>query len=74
MDGRTVVLKPLRGKVVCCLHSPSQGWHESMVGMKAWLSHTNDIYWLGMNASICNFGANCFVFAHIAPFNYMNWS
>lgn len=61
MDGRIVVLKYLRGKVLRCLHLI----HPGVDGIKAWAN--DSVYWLGMNASIRNFRANCLVCKNIAP-------
>ena len=48
-----LIPKPLRKKILHCLHSA----HQGVDGMKA---RANDsVYWPGMNASIWNFRANC---------------
>ena len=61
MDRRIVIPKPLRKKILHCLHSAYQG----VYGMKA---RANDsVYWPGMNASIRNFRANCSICTTIAP-------
>ena len=61
MDRRIVIPKPLRKKILHCLHSA----HQGVDGMKA---RANDsVYWPGMNASIRNFRANCSFCTTIAP-------
>ena len=61
MDRRIVIPKPLRKKILHCLHSA----HQGVDGMRA---RANDsIYWPGMNASIRNFRANCSFCTTIAP-------
>ena len=61
MDGRIVIPKSLRRKILHCLHAA----HQGVDGMKA---RANDaIYWPGMNASIRNFRANCQTCTTIAP-------
>ena len=61
MDRRIVIPKPLRKKILHCLHSA----HQGVDGMKA---RANDsVYWPGMNASIRNFRANCSICTTIAP-------
>ena len=61
MDRRIVIPKPLRKKILHCLHSA----HQGVDGMKA---RANDsVYWPGMNASIGNFRANCSICTTIAP-------
>ena len=60
MEGGIVIPKSLRRKVLYCQHSA----HQSVNSMKAC---TNDsVYWPGMNASICNFRANCSICATFA--------
>ena len=59
MDGRIVIPKSLRKKVLHCLHSA----HQGVDGMKACTNDTVD--WPGMNASICNFRVNCSICATI---------
>ena len=61
MDRRIVIPKPLRKKILHCLHSA----HQGVDGMRA---RANDsVYWPGMNASIRNFRANCSFCTTIAP-------
>ena len=61
MDRRIVIPKPLRKKILHCLHSA----HQGVDGMKA---RANDsVYWPEMNASIRNFRANCSFCTTIAP-------
>ena len=61
LDRRIVIPKPLRKKILHCLHSA----HQGVDGMKA---RANDsVYWPGMNASIRNFRANCSICTTIAP-------
>ena len=61
LDHRIVIPTSQRANVLCSLHST----HQGKVGMKA---HTNEsVYWLGMNASICNIRASCMFCTKIAP-------
>ena len=60
-DGRIVIPKSLRRKVLHYLYTA----HQGMNNMKA---STNDtVYWPGMNMSIHNFRENCSICATIAP-------
>ena len=60
MDGRIVIPKSLRRKILHCLHLA----HQGVDGMKACANDT--VYWPGMNAPIRNFRANCPTCATIA--------
>ena len=61
MDGRIVIPKSLRTKILHCLHAIHQGVDGMKVGNK------DTVCWLGINASIRNFRANCPTCATIAP-------
>ena len=61
MDGRIIISKSLKKKILHCLHSA----HQGVDGMKACANDT--VYWSGMNASIRNFRANCSICATVAP-------
>ena len=57
IDGRIIIPKSLRKKVLHCLYSAHQGTD----GMKACTRDT--VYWAGMNVSIYNFRENCSICA-----------
>ena len=60
MDGRIIIPKSLRKKVLHFLHST----HQGVDSMKACAN--DSVYWSGMNASICNFRANSSICATVA--------
>ena len=61
MDGRIIILKSLRTKILHCLHAA----HQGVDGMKACTNDTD--YWPGMNVSIHNLRVNCPTCPTIAP-------